>query len=379
MPRRGTRVSVADNIYRDAGGFEVVGAAAGKRRSKRFPKGTALSKLLTEQKKLRAALVLDLAPTAEPASLSRDVETYLATLPAGTHQRNARTELAAWVHAGHLSRAALTAPVIEAQLHTWAAKGIAASTINHRRRALIALGDALDGRTAPNPARSVPKHREPRPEPRGLPWPVVTAILDAMPDRGRPADGKRPTVNLTKLRLWVIATTGWPHAILARLDPKDVHLGSKPYALIRPRRKGKGIPARTLPLTPAAVAALKALDAAKGWGPFSPSAMYQSFQRAVTKAKAAWKGPWPAHIRPYDLRHTFGTMVYAATKDLRATQEVMLHASLSTTARYAEAAVTATATHAVQAVAESQGTRDRGPGRATRATRNRAKVVRKRA
>jgi integrase/recombinase XerC len=44
-------------------------------------------------------------------------------------------------------------------------------------------------------------------------------------------------------------------------------------------------------------------------------------------------------LRPYDLRHCFGTAVYTASADLRATQQLLGHASLSTTDRYTLAAV----------------------------------------
>ena len=44
-------------------------------------------------------------------------------------------------------------------------------------------------------------------------------------------------------------------------------------------------------------------------------------------------------LRPYDLRHSFGTAVYAATGDLRATQRLLGHASRTTTDRYTLAAV----------------------------------------
>ena len=67
-------------------------------------------------------------------------------------------------------------------------------------------------------------------------------------------------------------------------------------------------------------------------GPFSTSSAWRSFQRACAKLGLAG-------LRPYDLRHSFGTAVYAATGDLRATQKLLGHASRATTDRYTLAAV----------------------------------------
>lgn len=60
--------------------------------------------------------------------------------------------------------------------------------------------------------------------------------------------------------------------------------------------------------------------------------MWKSFQRACTKLGLTG-------VRPYDLRHLFGTAAYAATGDLRAAQQLLGHASLRMTDRYTLAAV----------------------------------------
>jgi site-specific recombinase XerD len=40
-------------------------------------------------------------------------------------------------------------------------------------------------------------------------------------------------------------------------------------------------------------------------------------------------------VRPYDLRHSFGSMVFAATNSLEATQRMLSHEKRQTTMRYA--------------------------------------------
>src|SRR5262249_41512081 len=68
------------------------------------------------------------------------------------------------------------------------------------------------------------------------------------------------------------------------------------------------------------------------WGSFSNSSLRQAFRRACRKAGVTG-------MRPYDLRHSFGTMLYKLTGDIHAVGALMVHASQKTTARYTLAAV----------------------------------------
>ena len=98
------------------------------------------------------------------------------------------------------------------------------------------------------------------------------------------------------------------------------------------RRKGKGTKGQVIPLTSAGLTAPRRFDALDYWGAFSTSSAWKSFQTVC--AKVGLSG-----LRPYDLRHSFGTAVYAATGDLRATQYLLGHASRTTIGRYTLAAV----------------------------------------
>jgi integrase len=100
------------------------------------------------------------------------------------------------------------------------------------------------------------------------------------------------------------------------------------------RRKGKGTAGRIVPLTPAGVKALKAMHREDAWGTFSRATLRVVFQRAC--AKAGLKGD---DFTPYDLRHSFGTEIYLASGDIRATQVLMGHSSATLTHRYTLAAV----------------------------------------
>ena len=108
--------------------------------------------------------------------------------------------------------------------------------------------------------------------------------------------------------------------------------GIQPQSSYQDARKGKGTKGQTIPLTPSGLAALRRFDELECWGPFSTSPMWQSFQRACSTLGLTG-------LRPYDFRHSFGTAVYAASGDLRATQQLLGHASRTTTDRYTLAAV----------------------------------------
>ena len=170
------------------------------------------------------------------------------------------------------------------------------------------------------------------PEPRGLPYDTVEAILDAMPDCGQAAKGTaRDNASKTKARLAVMAYTGLPPVGIMRLRPKDVRWDSG-CVFVMGRRKGKRTKGMTLPLTSRALDALRRFDELDCWGRYSTSSAWKSFQRAC--AKLGLTG-----LRPYDLRHSFGSAVYAITGDARATQQLLAHASPKMTERYTLSAV----------------------------------------
>ena len=212
------------------------------------------------------------------------------------------------------------------------AEGLAASTVKHRRTALPYLWHRLDGEDAANPVRRSLIPAEPDPEPRGLPYSTVQRILAAMPDRGQAIRGQaRDTASKTKARLALMAYSGFSPATIMRLRPQDVRWDAG-AVFVRGRRKGRGTKGQVIPLTSAGLEALRRFDELECWGSFSTSSAWRSFQRACAKLDLTG-------LRPYDLRHSFGTAVYAATGDLRATQQLLGHASRTTTDRYTLAAV----------------------------------------
>lgn len=329
---RGKRTRVATGIYRDAYGYAIVTSIDGNQEERRYHLDSDLDKLilLRQQWKLerRGIAIQTRAQTFAPIAAA-----FLDTFKPKSRRRvDVTIALNHWLEAGFKTLAIedITPERIATQLAAWSARGVANSTLRHRRRELGNLFTWKYGAGGINPVRAVaraPKtHRE---RPRDFPYVVARLILFQM----------RPS--LTKTRLRVMLETGWPHEVLRRLKPADLHLAQR-TAYIAPRKKGKGVQGRTVPLHRRAVAALRSLNHANGYGPFSASSMRQSFLVAVTKAKAIWDAhewaeptPWPApeDIHPYDLRHAF--IARAVRKSgIEAASYLAIHADIRQTQEY---------------------------------------------
>lgn len=269
-------------------------------------------------------------------TLAADIARYLTDYFAGRPGLDERTRhLQLWRDelGDDTLRADITRDDIARVLNGWRAAGLAADTCNKRRTAFLALYHALDGKGGSNPVREIPKFRSPDPLPRGLAYPLIEKALKAMP-RCK-----------TQARLRVLAYTGIRAGQLKQLTPD--HWDTRRHVLTVPgTAKGRGTKPYVIPLSDRATEALKALDALEAWGPFTSAPMARLWKAAARKAKL------PAGTVPYDLRHSFGTQVYRATGDLKATKELLGHAVLRMTERYLLAAVPQ---HKVQAVRAAFG------------------------
>ena len=331
--QRRRRVRVSCGVYRDQWGLSASVYPSGRRAEKRFPPGTLLKDIKAWRDDTRVCLRKAAGPTRR-GTFANDAARYLLTVAAMSTFRERRKHIELWIDEfGQRRRHTITTTEIDIVLSRWLGEdGLAASTVKHRRTALLHLWHRLDGRDAGNPVRRSMVPAEPDPEPRGLPYPTVQKILDAMPEQGQAIKGKaRDTASRTKARLALMAYTGFPPATIMRLRPQDVRWDAG-AVFLRGRRKGKGTKGQVVPLTSAGLDALRRFDDLDCWGAFSTSSAWKSFQRAC--GKLGLSGLWP-----YDFRHSFGTAVYAATGDLHATQRLLGHASRVTTDRYTLAAV----------------------------------------
>jgi integrase len=249
-----------------------------------------------------------------------DALTYLGAVKAMPTFSDRRQHIEEWMTVfGDRLRREITSDEIRAQLHTWKAAGKAASTVNHRRTALMHLYRVLDGKSAANPVKDIPKFAEPSPFPRAVSSAAIARLIVKLQGADR-------------ARAMVIAYTGIPHAQLAKIQLGDFNAKAG-TVIVHGRRKGQGTATSIRRLTAKGVTAFKAMAKANAWGPFDR----WKFRRAIREACAAAKIDPP--LRPYDLRHFFGTELYRRSGDVRAVQILMGHSTPTLTHRYTLGAV----------------------------------------
>ncbi|HXI11335.1 MAG TPA: tyrosine-type recombinase/integrase [Thermoanaerobaculia bacterium] len=257
-------------------------------------------------------------------SFAADVTAYLATVRhMPTHAERA-FHLQQWlkVLGGERSRATITTTEINQALSTWRLTK-SPMTVRHYRTALLHLFSRLDGKDAANPVRGSWRPKDPPMQPRSIPPDVLRAIIKAI---------KGPK---TKTRLWVMASTGLPQRQLMQLTPESVDW-ERLRVMIPAREKGSGAPARWLPLNRHARYAFRAMTKHDAWGTFSTGGMRMTWQRALTRLNL------PKHLRPYDVRHSVATQIYAATGDLATVARLLGHSDVRTASRYSIEAHAAT-------------------------------------
>jgi len=314
MPRR------LKNLRLWKGGWQAYTEIAGTTRSKSFPIATSVE---TMRAWIQAQRATHQAPAPARGSFGADVAAYLPRVTALVSYDQRRKQLGMWLHAlgADRPRASITTADVDRVIQGWLLEGLAAGTVRKRRMVLLALWHTLDGRQAPNPVRASLCPREPKPEARGLPYETILRVLAAM----------RPSTS--RLRITVLAWTGLPPGMLGQVQPADLNLEARTLR-VRPRRKGAGVEARTLPLLPQAVEAFRAFDAAQAYGPYSIPSCNSVFVRACHRTRPVVPG-----VSLYDLRHSFGTMLYRVTKDLATVARFLLHANVAMAQRYAAGAL----------------------------------------
>ena len=325
--------------------------------SKTFPADSLLSDRRAWREQMRVEARRGGLP-AEATTFAEDAARYLRSVAALPTIEQRRQHIDEWTRVfGDRRRSSIHPHEIRAHRDRWLTEPrldregrqrppYAPASVNKRLRALSNLWRVLDGRHASNPVREVPEADEIESEPRALPYAVIEAILEAMPDVTQaPKGGTRAAGSCTRARLAVMAWTGLAHVQLAGLRPEDIDWNG-PSIWVRGRRKGAAGTERKghrKPITAQAVEALRRFDALNCWGPFSRSSMRKSLRTACRKVEERFRRDGItidlSRVRPYDFRHSYATALLAATGDLQTTQRLMLHQSASTTERYARAAV----------------------------------------
>ena len=205
-----------------------------------------------------------------------------------------------------------------------------------------------------NPARLVASPRLPKHLPRVPSAEEVNRVLDSIAKQEKPDDESYAGWPERDLVLWeLLYGCGIRNSELVGIDQRDLHWANDAILV-----RGKGRKERYVPLGDAAAAAVrgylphreaKLRTAGKGAlaadGPLLINERARGAVRLTTrsvgrivKAMAIQRG-LPADVHPHTLRHAFGTHMLEDGADLRAIQELLGHARLSTTQRYTQLSV----------------------------------------
>ncbi len=190
-----------------------------------------------------------------------------------------------------------------------------------------------EGLAPGNPARAVASPRRPKRLPEVLPEAEVAALVEA------PAAEDGPLALRDRAILELLYASGLRVSELVGLDRGDVDLEGKLVRVVGKRRKE-----RVVPFGRAAGEALRrwladgrpALAAAGTDALFVNARGRRLMQRSVARRLDRWvlAAGLPRHVHPHVLRHCFATHLLGNGADLRGIQELLGHASLSTTQRY---------------------------------------------
>ncbi len=224
---------------------------------------------------------------------------------------------------------------LRAYLETLEARGYAKASIVRRLAELRSFGAFLvrDGVVQQNPFRAVSAPRRPERLPRFLTVAEVEALLEA-PDLETPAGLRDRAI------IEVLYGAGLRVSELAALDVGDVDLAQAQVRVI-----GKGSKERIGLLGQPAVQALRRyIEAGRpallGGRPTSALWLNRRGGRLSTRAvalmlsRAARQAGLRQNVSPHMLRHSFATHLLDGGADIRIVQELLGHASLSTTQVY---------------------------------------------
>jgi integrase/recombinase XerC len=194
-----------------------------------------------------------------------------------------------------------------------------------------------EGVAESNPARAVATPRRPRRLPEVLPEDEVAALVES-PRLAAPLERR------DRAFLELLYASGLRVSELTGLDTSDVDLGGGLVRVMGKRQKERIVPFGK----PAAEALRRYVEearpvlAAGPEGGRGAGALFLNHRggrltsRSVARRLDGWtrKVGLPRHVHPHVLRHCFATHLLGNGADLRGIQELLGHASLSTTQRY---------------------------------------------
>nr|WP_295710092.1 tyrosine recombinase XerC [uncultured Halomonas sp.] len=279
-----------------------------------------------------------MAETASNASIAQHIEGFLALL--ASHASPATVEayrhdlaaLCAFTERRDVTTpAALDTTLLRTFLGAERSRGLAPRSLARRRAALSRFADYLvkQGALADNPVGLLRTPKQPSHLPRPVDVDALARFLDT-PHDGTPLGVRDQAI------LELFYSSGLRLAELAALDLGDLQNS-------RVRVIGKGSKPRQVPVGRRAQQALAEwLGCRAALAPADELALFVGQRgarlghRAIQKrlAQLSLARGLPEHLHPHRLRHSFASHLLESSQDLRAVQELLGHANLSTTQIY---------------------------------------------
>lgn len=174
--------------------------------------------------------------------------------------------------------------------------------------------------------------------PRKLSKAIETTDVADMHEAIRAIDNNEPWIAARDWAL-VVLIFGCGLRISEALSLKNIDVGGSPNSL---RIVGKGNKERIVPVLPAVNTAIEKYMKINPFGTRKEDPLFRSVRGLPMSPRMAEKVvenlrhylQLPDYVTPHALRHTFATALLAGGADLRSLQELLGHASLSTTQLY---------------------------------------------
>jgi site-specific recombinase XerD len=287
-----------------------------------------------------------LTPTQGTAAVSEPWRAALRTFDADLQRRGAadRTrraygtdaaELAAWATANGLNPVQVDYKV----LRRWAARlsqrGAAPRTMARKLASIRSLFRSLleHGEVASNPADLLPAPRLPQTLPTTLKPADVAALLERIP-------ASTPLEQRDRALFELAYSSGLRAEELVDLDTSSIDFDAEQVRVEGKGSKTRFVPAGEHALRSIAAYLERARPALAGADAESALFLSKSGRRLSTSDVRRRLRVWARHastqtgVHPHALRHSFATHLLEGGADLRAIQEMLGHASISTTQVY---------------------------------------------
>ena len=326
---RDGRQPVTTGIYRDAsqwyGTVRVRGAGdidrkTGKRkpafREKRFPIAQPITDVQAWRERETARLLHQAERGSLPGTFARDALKYLNEHTTHLASASARKiEINHWVtEFGRRPRGTIKPGDVSVVRSKWLKAGVSPKTINNRCESLRHLYHALDGRRAWTPYDDLDPldvHKKP--------IRVVSneTILKVDAELQRLEQTRQLRTPKHRARFRVLVSTGRRPSEVGRAVRDDVNFERRIWL----PRDGKGGFSPGVYLNDDMLAAWQFFDEVQAWGPIDTQ----------TQAEVLRLAGWPADVKPYNARHTFGITASEGGIDLDDVGQMMGHKRRETT------------------------------------------------